>query len=228
MRAFRGMVVLCMLLAGCSSPRRGGEIAPLAPQDPEGIVILAVTQDSKPGSFLARSAVFLNGVRGKSDTADSQVLPSRERGPMMPVVVDYKPSEIEGFYGRVHALRLPAGTHSLLDWEIVFGTPARLVAAPRSKPVPLRIEVKRGEVLYLGNLHFNLVSVFPAFGPALITDGYPEIRDESARDIPLFEKRYPAMKGLARPGVLRTGPWIATPAGSKQIEPEKAVKPEPR
>jgi hypothetical protein len=221
MRAFRGLVLLCALAAGCSSAQRGGEIAPLAAHDPEGIVVLSITQDQVNGSYVAYPEVFMNGRPRGPKLPTYRVLESRERA----FGFDFKASEIPGVYGRVLALRLPAGMHSLNYWEIWHGRPPNNPVRPEPA-APLAFEVKAGEVAYLGNLHFRLQmgapgpvygpnatanaiasAITPAFGVQVVRVAYPEVRDERARDVAIFEGRYPALKGKVVPAMLKIGPW---------------------
>lgn len=220
MRALWVSVVLCVLLSACAGSRRDSGIAPLSATDAEGIVVLSVTQDEKPGSYVTSSAVFMNATMTQGKNPSYQVLTTRARGPLYPLVRDLAPTEIEGTYGRLHAVKLPAGAHELTGWEIVSMLNQRPETVVRLR-APMRLDAKAGEVAYVGNIHFNLDTRQDALGRAAPVAGYAEIRDERARDIALFEKKYPAMKGSVKPVVMRLGPWTSSPTGAKQIEMER-------
>jgi hypothetical protein len=50
-------------------------------------------------------------------------------------------------------------------------------------------------------------AITPAFGVQVVRVAYPEVRDEGARDIAIFEARYPALKGKVLPAMMKIGPW---------------------
>ena len=117
-----------------------------------------------------------------------------------------KGSEFKDSYGHLLVLSLPVGKHAIDYWQITSGTGLRI--RPSEKPIPLMFEVVSGQVKYLGNLHANLQTGKNIFGLTVTGDGYPEVRDQHQRDIPMFENKYPQFKEKIVLDLLPLGPWI--------------------
>lgn len=125
-------------------------------------------------------------------------------------------SEFKDSYGQLLVLSLPAGKHTIDSWQITNGTGLRIF--PKEKPQPLVFDVMSGQIKYLGNLHANLATGKNIFGITIIGNGYPEIRDQQQRDIPIFEDRYPQFKNKIVIDLLQPGPWIHAPETRKQVD----------
>lgn len=203
--------LLLSLLAGCAAksiPRDSS----LGSEPDKGIVVVSVSHDLA-GRRAARAIFYMDGgaVSGGSTLLSlDEVIPGTPRG-----------SEFKGSYGHLLVLSLPPGRHAIDSWQITNGTGLRIF--PREKPTPLVFEVVSGEVKYLGNLHANLATGKNIFGMTITADGYPEVRDQRQRDLPMFESRYPQLKDKAVIDLLRLGPWIDIPETRRQLDPLPVV-----
>lgn len=113
------------------------------------------------------------------------------------------PSDFTDRYGRLATIELEPGEYQI-DWMFsdgqghfsLQGLPARNV-----------IQVNAGEVLYVGELFIELQFGETLFNIQRVVGAAGVLNDESARDIPLFEKKYPK---LGKPAIrlFRTGPII--------------------
>ena len=104
----------------------------------------------------------------------------------------YKRSQFSETSGRIYALELPVGKHTLKTWSVFNGTGATIT--PRNEPTPIEFTVKKGEVLYVGNLHMNFINGRNLFGMSIIGSAYPELTNEYDRDISVFHDKYPGLK----------------------------------
>ena len=125
-------------------------------------------------------------------------------------------SEFKDSYGHLLVVSLPAGRHVIDYWQITSGTGLRI--KPSEKPAPLVFEVVSGQVKYLGNLHANIQTGKNIFGSTVTGDGYPEVRDQQQRDIPMFENKYPQFKGKIVLDLLPVGPWVQSAENRKQLD----------
>ena len=125
-------------------------------------------------------------------------------------------SDFEDSHGHVVALVLPVGKHAFDYWQITNGTGLRIY--PKEKPPPLVFEVIAGQVKYLGNLHAHLASGKNLVVMTVTGDGFPEVRDERHRDVPMFQEKYPQYQAKVVVELLALGPWIADLETRKQLE----------
>lgn len=110
------------------------------------------------------------------------------------------PSEFTDRYGRLATIVLKPGEYQI-DWMFsdgqghfsLQGLPARNV-----------IRVEAGEVLYVGELFIKLQFGETLFNIRRVFGAAGFLNDESARDIPLFEKKYPKL-GKPEIRLFRTG-----------------------
>lgn len=200
-----------LVLTGCAAKSIPKD-APLNDESKEGIVVLSVSHDLA-GRRAARAIFHMDGGAisgGNTLLSLGEVIPGTPRG-----------SEFKDSYGQLLVLSLPPGKHTIDTWQITNGTGLRI--SPREKPTPLVFEVISGQVKYLGNLHANLATGKNIFGITITGDGYPEVRDQQQRDIPMLENRYPQFSGKVVIDMLRLGPWIDLPDTNKRLDPVPVI-----
>src|SRR6185312_13378187 len=185
-----------LTLAGCSVQSVKKDFS-FSDASNEGIVILSVSHDLSGGRG-TRAIFYMDGIPvhgGKMLFSLDDAFPGIPRG-----------SDFADSYGHIIVMSLPAGKHFMDSWQVTIGSAAYLY--PRRKPVPLEFEVRKGEIVYLGNLHANLYTGKNLFGMSVVGDGYPEVRDERERDLPMIEEKYPQFKGKVAVHLLPLGPWV--------------------
>lgn len=198
--------VLISVLAGCAAKSLQKDFV-FSNEGNDGIVVVSVSHDLA-GKRAARAIFYMDGGIG---SGGSMLRSLDEFIPGVPGGSEFKDS-----YGHLLVLALPAGKHTIDSWQITNGTGLRVF--PKEKPSPLTFEVVGGQVKYLGNLHANLATGKNIFGITITGDGYPEVRDQQQRDIPLFEDRYPQFKGKITVDLIQLGPWMASPETRKSID----------
>ena len=207
-RIFLGIIAaLTLVLSGCAAKSVSKDFAFDASKN-EGIIVVAVSHDVS-GGRAGRGLFYING--GQMET----------NGRMLASLVEVAPgiaggSDFQDFYGKLFVLTLPAGKHSFTSWQFTNGGGVSIT--PRKGLMPLEFQVVAGEVRYLGNLHVNL-RMGKVLGMGIVDNGYPEVRDQRALDVALFEERYPQFKGKVVIDLLQLGPWIPEAGNSRQFTP---------
>ncbi len=112
-------------------------------------------------------------------------------------------SEFPNFYGRVAAVEVPAGEYQV---DSMFSTGNGHYSV-RGKTEKNTIQVKAGEVVYVGALNVKLTFGQSFLGVADVKQVEAEITDQRARDIPLFKQKYPAL-GEPEIRLFRLGPIV--------------------
>jgi len=105
----------------------------------------------------------------------------------------YSANELPKQRGGGYAVEVPEGDYRIIGWHVVQG----YKHSRSSRLVDLRFTVAHDKVSYLGNLHFD------ADWEAV------ELRDKSARDLPLLRSTYP---------VLNSTPFAFTIAPGMRVE----------
>ena len=185
---------LAVLLLGCAGTPVPSS-ATLAEANQKAIVILSVSHDSEVGS--ATHAIFyLDNDR----IADRAVLSSVQTVLSIPTKSDFQDRR-----GHLYVLELPPGQHQIDTWQVA--TNGNRVF-PRSKLEPLKFEVRKGEVLYLGDLHADIemgrVSILL---PSMPVWAAASVVDRSSNDTSLAETRVPSLKGRIQVATLPLGAW---------------------
>lgn len=202
-----GVAVLALVLSGCAAKSVSKDFKFDASKD-EGIVVVSVTHDLA-GGRAARG--FFNVNNG----------PLEKNGLLLSTQVEVMPgitggSDFEEEYGKLYVLTLPAGKHSITSWRLTYG--GALTIEPRTRLTPLEFQVVAGEIKYLGNLHTNVRMGKNLVGLPVAGDGYPEVRDQRARDVAQFEGKYPQFKEKVKVDVLTLGPWVPGDGNRQQIQ----------
>ena len=186
------------------------------PVKPEGILIASVSQDDKPGTSSINSRFYLKLLETHADTmvGSTYRIESREErfGGLIP---GHQRSDFPEIYGRLVAINIPAGIYEFYSWHAYND---RLSISPKYAPPPLFVDVKAGELVYIGNLHMNISTGKNYFNMSVASGALPEVIDMSERDISLFKKRYPQFSdNNINKSVLNEGPWLSSKAISRTI-----------
>jgi hypothetical protein len=196
------------LLGACAS--KAPKDLDLAKNPSEGVVVFAVSHEADAGRGVTlmvyldrnpllgtppyRSVEDVAGIRTGSDFGDD--------------------------YGRLEVVNLNAGRHSFSFWKITNGTGLRIL--PDKDLPPLEFDVKAGSIVYLGDFHGMTVVGRNLFGMKITGGGYPVLRDRHARDVPIFEAKYPQFRGHTELALLPQGPWVSG-AVRQQLEAPPAA-----
>lgn len=182
---------LSLLLAGCAGVAVDRDIAPAQLSD-KAVIVLSVSHDD--GARSAANAIFYMDGQSLGDLVVMQTQPQ------MVLRNDFK-----GRHGRLFILEVTPGHHRIVGWQVVS---AGFRITPAQKPVPLEFDVDKGDVVYLGNLHAQLVLGHKTlFGGRAANDARIVVADRSDEDIPLAEAQTPALKLHMRTALLPQGPW---------------------
>lgn len=190
------VVFLTVLLSGCAAPNIKPDVsAEQLLQKNKAVVVFSIAQPL--GSEKYGDTIFR-----LTRSGDSLPTIAQSHDIMNPLVAN-PPSEFADRYGRVASIELAPGEYQL-DWMFNDGQGHFSVRGQTERNV---IRVEAGEVLYVGELLIELrfgkglLNITRVFGAA----GF--LNDESARDIPMFEKRYPKL-GKPQIRLFRTGPIV--------------------
>jgi hypothetical protein len=200
------VAVFVDLLAGCSTTTISKDFS-INSESKEGVIVFSVSHDHV-GKRGAKGIFHLDG--GAMNGGDTFI----SLHPVMPGV-PFR-NEFNDSYGRILAVSLPAGKHEFSSWQITNGAGLRI--SPKETPTPLVFEVVSGQIKYLGNLHANLSAGNNIFGMKIVLEGYPEILDRRARDISIFENKYPQLKGKVVFDLLPLGPWMQSSGTRKSVD----------
>jgi hypothetical protein len=173
----------------------------------EGVVVFSVSHDSL-GPQGTKAIFYLDHNKG----IDNPLFYSTDET----ILGIIKDSEFPDSHGHLIVLAIPSGQHAIDYWQITNGTGLRIL--PKENPVPLTFEVTAGDIIYIGNLHAALHIAKNIFGITITANGFPVIKDQSQRDIAVFESKYPQFKGKTNVKLLPTGPWLQSLETIKKIE----------
>lgn len=207
---------LCALaLAGCAGPQVSQAPDAKVTAD-KGVVVLSVSHDADTGAG-SMSLFYVDEGRG----TERRVLQTVERVMSIPTRGDLPDTR-----GILYALELSPGTHEIVSWQTATNG---VRVFPRGQLPPLTFEAKAGEVTYIGNLHMVNVMGRPSWMlPSMPIAGTPEVRDRAAIDVPLAEKKFPALAGRIRVALMPVGPWTASTKGTNlRMDPLPPPPPPP-
>lgn len=115
------------------------------------------------------------------------------------------PSEFNDRYGRVATLELAPGEYQV-DWMFSDGNGHFSVQGGHPEKNVIRVEA--GEVVYVGALSIELQFGEALFNARRVFGAAGSLSDESAHDIPLFQKKYPKL-GKPQIRLFRLGPIVS-------------------
>jgi hypothetical protein len=195
----RVLTSIAVLLAasGCATSSVDKDFS-LAEHPKDGVVVVSVSLDS---DVLGNSNAIFYWDDGRPNSLQGRL---ESRAESIPGI--YKPSEFEGVVGRLYAFNLPEGEYRISSWMVQAGG-GRMAQTRTNEPEPLPFRVKAGEVKYIGNFHAHLE--FANLGGILpvLADASPEIKDERARDIALFQKKFPRLGDKVLVDLVSVGAW---------------------
>lgn len=183
---------LLSFLVGCGTPvSRNTTPAALAEK---AVIIVSVSHDVEFRAG-ANAIVYMD-----AESMTTQVLlKSVQEGLVVPVASDFSDRR-----GHLYVLEVNPGPHRFNGWQVVSGG----VRIFRKEPVDdLTFDVKKGDVLYLGNIHSRLEDGHWVLGGRSARSGVPVVVDRSDQDIPLAEAKIPALAGKVQSAVLPVGLW---------------------
>lgn len=197
-------VVLLAVLAACA----GTPVNPAASTtdlDQKAVAIISVSHDLDARNG-ANAIFYLDDARYPGRV----VMKSMQDNLGLPAKSDFS-----GRRGHLYILELEPGAHSIDLWQVSSGG-MRISA----RMEPLKFEVKRGEILYLGNLHARLaLGHRTLFGGRVASDAAPVVLDQRQEDIALAESRVPAMKDRVSVALFKLGPLSAGAETRKSFDP---------
>lgn len=92
--------------------------------------------------------------------------------------------------GHLLAIKLPAGDYVINNWNVNSGGPGNFPA----KWEPMKFTIAAEKATYIGDIHMTLVVADkPVVGP-LAYAGWPKVKDQHERDVPLLLQRYPQLR----------------------------------
>jgi hypothetical protein len=200
------LIIACLFvlaLTGCAATSVKKDFS-FQNEPDKGLVVFSVSHDLE-GSGSTRAIFYMDGGTSGGGTmvkSIEEVIPGFFDG-----------SRFEDSFGHVLAIALPAGKHTIDDWQI---TDNALRVRAKQKPTALVFEVEKGKVKYIGNLHAKIAE---GSFLGIIAGGYPEIRDRRERDIPIFEEKYAQFKGKVLVETLPLGPWVPLQETRRQFDP---------
>lgn len=113
-------------------------------------------------------------------------------------------NDFRGRHGHVYVLEVPPGRHRFIHWYANLNT-GRVTPHDAA---PLEFEVARGEVVYLGCFRDDWdIHEMPLVHVKVPSAALVRVVDASAVDIPIAERKNPAIAGKVRVALLPLGPW---------------------
>lgn len=190
------VLTITLLLTGCAVQNVKPTISTADLQSKNtALLVFSVGQSFESTTFGAAMVRFTKDAKGSQSNEYAQTY-----DPSLPMKAD---SEFKTEYGLLKVVEVPAGAVDFYGWTFTMGN---LKYESRNSTPIHRVNVKAGDVVYVGNFYLK-----PSYGPGLfgLTDIVlitPSIVDQHERDIALFASRYPK---LPKPTVsqLPVGVW---------------------
>lgn len=102
-------------------------------------------------------------------------------------------SDFKNIHGKLIVIELKPGNYEFISWTIK--TPglggARYISPEHMLPIPFK--VKKHEILYLGELHLDMIAKKNMFGMSLVFGANLLAKDSFDRDIKILQKEYPTI-----------------------------------
>jgi len=179
---------ICILfLTGCATSNVSQSFSPKN-LDKDGIVIFSITKTlSKKGEqYLSSSFAEVSlGYIGKNGKNGGKVTTDTSSG------LFSSNSDFRDIKGKLFVIRLPSGVYHFDSWSIrtrgLGGD--RFISSKDLKPITF--EVKKNQVIYLGELNIDMIAQKNFFGISLVFGGELNIKDSFGRDMKVLQKNYP-------------------------------------
>lgn len=203
-RLFCVSIILGLFMTGCATT---GNIDPkydVSVKRETGLVLFSVTHDDYRGPFgsLARDLSFRIKMLDRNSNTELPFAFSNDSGNR------FATSPFEPTWGNYFVREYPAGRYAFIGWQLLQIIPyGSRTFEPKVAPVPLDFEVLPGGVVYLGNLHGELVMGKNWLGAQQVFGVVPQIRNESERDLALILKQYPQLAGKVEVRTFPVEPW---------------------
>jgi hypothetical protein len=207
-RRLAGLLVMLLVstLPGCAGTPVSGS-ASVAEVSDKAIVIVSITHDIEAG--MGADAIFY---LDEGKYPGRAVLQSVNKVLTIP-----QESEFADRRGHLYILEVDPGPHQFDGWQVHSGG---IRIFPKTRAKPLQFTVDKGQAVYVGNLHAQLVLGRKVlFGARLANGATPTVQDRSAQDIALAESRSPALKGRIRTALLPLGPWVTDGETVQRTDP---------
>lgn len=199
-RPFVILIMLILFLNGCtvSNVSTNHNLNP----EQEAIIVFSVTQtDDIP----ANAMFYLDSRQdGFGIRFDQKRIEISNSGWSMSLSDNDFENDDE-LFGRVVVMVLEPGKHSLDSWAVNVGGG---YLRPKNNPNQFELELKPGEIRYLGNWHMNLQAGENLFGMTRATGAVPEIRHEFERDFAIFKLQYPQFAQQIENKPFKAGLWL--------------------
>ncbi|MFH1871862.1 MAG: hypothetical protein ABIK82_04420 [Pseudomonadota bacterium] len=192
-------IATTLLLIGCSGVPIRSDIT-VKELANKSIAVLSVTDDIQAGEH-TYTYFYLN-----PDWYSQRVTFGSVKNDLL-----LQPSDFKDRRGHVYIQELEPGTHEFNGWQVV--RTARIF--PNPMPPPMRFQIRKGEVLYLGNLHARIILSEDSHGRKVLQKIIPTVEDRRLVDIAIAEALAPALKGQIRVELLPLGPWTHDGGNSK-------------
>lgn len=211
------LVLVAIVLGGCTSipPTLGSGMTADQVADKALVVVSVSSGRSNPGSVLR---IFLEtGASGESagltlpslrPMLDMRAYAGRDVLALESAAMPFEKKIVNDFrdkHGHVYVFEVPPGRHRFFHWYAALNKGR---VTPRDAPAPLEFDVAKGDVGYLGNFRDDwTLYELPLVHVKVPTAALVQVADESAVDIPIAERRNPAITGKVRMALLPLGPW---------------------
>ena len=186
-----GLITL-FLLTGCAA-RNLSDSYELEKGSTNGVLVGSVSHSQRIDNGHMEGVVFYNGPEEGKITSFEVLIPGTET---------YVTSVFTDSIGRIFVMELPEGEYTFYNWKVPHGmqysgnvggyyfSTGKSYFLPSPSLKPLKFSVKKGEITYIGNIHFQVGEGENEFG--LSPNGYaqPIVKDKYDRDIGLFKERY--------------------------------------
>lgn len=203
------LVIAALLLSGCAAKSVEQEFT-FSPEAETGLIIGSATSSKEYSNF--DTTTYFRYAKadglGTLDLSTAGFIQPRRRSFMLGPRSD---SEFQDADGSLFALSFAPGDYVFETWEVLNGNNGVISPIDRNS---VTFTVRKGEAIYIGNLHMNLRKGQNVFGISIIAGARPEILDKSERDIPMLLKRYPNLKREdITISILDDRPWGGKGAG---------------
>ncbi len=124
----------------------------------------------------------------------------------MPILIPFDKSEFEDVTGKIFVIEVDPGEYSFDRWAASNGTGAGFY--PKENPKPLVYSLKAGQVNYVGNIHFELLTGDNIFGIDITHNAFAVLENNLERDSKIFQSKFTKLQGLEVVNLVKeTGIW---------------------
>ncbi len=190
-RSLAAVVGCCLLLTGCYRLAANVSEAEVA-QPGRALVLASVTQtsDGDPTPYDDRAMFFFSNKDGSHRfRLESAEIHRPILGPPNRARAD---AGLEAVHGKLYAVHVPSGTYQLVHFKIEWPSQQEIRLA-----APVEINVKDGDVVYIGNLDAAFCIRHAYANQYGIAGVKLSVTDRSSRDIPLLRARFSSLRHVS-------------------------------